>query len=83
MNDWWTDLDRDILDCLGSGRALTPADIGGRLGLSEGAVSSVLSMLVNEGKVRICLVASARRAEDATGPARARARSRSRAAMAS
>jgi len=60
MNDWWADIDDDILTCLGREGALAPAEIGKRLGLSEGAVSSALSMLVGEGKVRICLVSSAK-----------------------
>jgi DNA-binding GntR family transcriptional regulator len=61
MSDWWSEIDNDILQCLGGEeQALSPADIGRRLGLSEGAVNSALSMLVREGKVRICLVSDAR-----------------------
>jgi DNA-binding Lrp family transcriptional regulator len=56
MTDWWTDIDEDILTCLDREGTLAPADIGQRLGLSEGAVTSALSLLVGEGKVRICLV---------------------------
>jgi hypothetical protein len=59
MSDWWSEIDDDILKCLGSEHVLSPADIGRRLGLSEGAVNSALSMLVCEGKVRICLVSGA------------------------
>ena len=66
MNDWWMDIDRDILECLGTEHALTPGEIGRQPGLSEGAVSSVLSMLV-QGKVRICLVALATAAEPGRG----------------
>jgi hypothetical protein len=36
--------------------AMAPAELGLRLGLSEGAMTSLLSMLAQEGKVRICLV---------------------------
>jgi hypothetical protein len=36
--------------------AVAPAELDPRLGLSEGAMTSRLSMLVHEGKVRICLV---------------------------
>jgi len=59
MSDWWTEIDDDILQCLERAETLSPADIGQRLGLSEGAVSSALAMLVGEGKVRIRLVSSA------------------------
>jgi tetratricopeptide (TPR) repeat protein len=55
VHDWWTQIDNDILGCLADG-ALTPAQIGVRLGISEGATTSLLSMLAREGKVRICLV---------------------------
>lgn len=56
MDDWWTEIDNDILACLAGEGALAPAEIGFRLGISEGATTSLLSMLVREGKVRICLV---------------------------
>lgn len=54
--NWWTEIDDDILGCLAVGGALAPAEIGLRLGISEKATASLLSMLVGEGKVRICLV---------------------------
>lgn len=56
MDDWWHDLDRDILAALAERRAMTPAEIAQRLGLPESAVVSLLAGLVSEGKVRICLV---------------------------
>jgi hypothetical protein len=49
-------LNAEILDCLAEGGAMAPADVGRRLGMSEGAAVSCLSMLAQEGKVRICLV---------------------------
>ena len=54
--DLWDGLDEEILACLGAGAPATPAEIGRRLGLSEAAAASCLSMLASEGKVRICLV---------------------------
>ena len=56
MIDLWDGLDDEILACLDIGVPATPAEIGRRLGLSEAAAASCLSMLVGEGKVRICLV---------------------------
>jgi hypothetical protein len=55
-DEWWADLNAEILDCLAEGGAMAPADVGRRLGMSEGAAVSCLSMLAQEGKVRICLV---------------------------
>jgi hypothetical protein len=56
MNQWWSDLDEAILGCFTQGRALAPAEIGHKLGISEAGVASLLAMLAREGKVRIALV---------------------------
>lgn len=56
MDSWWSDLDDAIIGCLAEGEPLAPAEIGRRLGLSEGAVVSLVNLLAQEGKVRICLV---------------------------
>lgn len=56
MESWWTELDDAILACLAEEGPLAPAEIGRRLGLSEGAVVSLVNLLAQEGKVRICLV---------------------------
>jgi hypothetical protein len=52
MTDLWADLDRAVLDCLLAG-PVEPADIAKRLGMSEGAASSILILLATEGRVRI------------------------------
>ena len=54
-DDFWADLNRDILNCLAKG-PISPGEIGRRLGISEGAATSCLSLLASEGRVRICLV---------------------------
>jgi hypothetical protein len=54
-DDFWDDLNRDILKCLAMG-PVSPGEIGRRLGISEAAAASCLSMLAAEGRVRICLV---------------------------
>jgi hypothetical protein len=56
MADWWTELEDEILRCLERTGVATPAEIGRRLGVSEVATASLLSILVREGKVRMCLV---------------------------
>lgn len=57
MENWWSEVENDLLQCLrDGGGAMTPGDIGRRVGLSEAATSSLLAMLVRDGKVRICLV---------------------------
>jgi predicted ArsR family transcriptional regulator len=57
--DWWGALDADTLRCLGERGPMSPAELGNHLGLSEAGAASLLSHLAREGKVRICLVATA------------------------
>jgi predicted transcriptional regulator len=59
VEDFWGDLNREILNCLALG-PVSPSEIGRRLGISEGAAASCLSLLASEGLVRICLVEKAR-----------------------
>lgn len=56
MNDWWSDIDNEILTTLGEGGAMEAAEVGRRLGLTESAVTSLISSLASQGKVRIRLV---------------------------
>ena len=56
VNEWWSDLDDDLLATLGAGGAMTPVELGLRLGISEAAIASLVAMLATEGRVRICLV---------------------------
>ena len=52
--DFWTELDDEVLRCLAEqDGVMTPAELGGRLGMSESAACSLLSMLAEAGKVRI------------------------------
>jgi hypothetical protein len=56
--DFWGELDRDVLRCLSETRGgLSHAEIGSRIGISEDAAQSIVTMLAHEGKVRICSVA--------------------------
>ena len=52
MDGWWIDIERDVRTVLERHGSMTPAEIARLLRLSEGAVSSVLSMLAQEGKLR-------------------------------
>ena len=55
--DFWTELDTDVLRCLGEQPGgMTPAQIGQQLRLSEAAVCSIIGMLAEAGTVRICSV---------------------------
>ena len=56
MDGWWSEIDDQVRTCLERHGALAPADIARMLGLSEGAVASVLSLLAQEGKLRIARV---------------------------
>jgi hypothetical protein len=53
--DWWGKLDGELLDCLGVG-PMSAAELGTRLGISEHAAVSLLSMMAREGKIRISRV---------------------------
>jgi len=56
MDGWWNDIERDVRAVLERHGSMTPAEMARLLRLSEGAVSSVLSMLAQEGKLRIARV---------------------------
>jgi hypothetical protein len=56
MDGWWNEIDQEVHACLERNGAMTPAELGRHLRMSEGAASSVLSMLAHEGKVRIARV---------------------------
>jgi DNA-binding Lrp family transcriptional regulator len=56
MDSWWSEIDRDVRTVLERHGSMTPSEIARMLRLSEGAVSSVLSMLATEGKLRISRV---------------------------
>ena len=56
MIEWSAELEGKILSCLRRTGITTPAEIGRRLRISEAAAASLLTILVREGKVRMCLV---------------------------
>ena len=56
MDDWWAEIENDVFARLKSTEATPPSKVGRRLGISEGAAVSLLSLLATDGKVRICLV---------------------------
>jgi DNA-binding Lrp family transcriptional regulator len=53
MDGWWSEIDRDVRAILEGSGPMSPRDIARQLRLSEGAVSSVLAMLAQEGKLHI------------------------------
>lgn len=57
MDSWWEETDQAILAALANAGAMTPADVARRVGISEGEAIAFLTMLVREGKVRLCAVA--------------------------
>jgi hypothetical protein len=64
MVDWWSETEHDIVECLSRDGALSPAELGRRVGVSESEASMFLCMLAREGKVRIRLVESVSQSED-------------------
>jgi len=58
-HDWWGEIDARILQCLEANGSMTPLDLGRTIGLSDEAVTSVLCLLAQEGKIHIRLVTAA------------------------
>ncbi len=58
MVDWWSETEHDIVECLRRDGALSPAELGRRVGVSETEAAMFLCMLAREGKIRIRLVES-------------------------
>ncbi len=56
MDDWWTDIDDAVMECLRGEGPMAPDELGRRLAMSEAGAASLVSALAREGKVRICLV---------------------------
>lgn len=56
MDGWWSEIDDAIRGCLEEQGAMTTTELARRLGMSEGAVASALSLLAQEGKLRIAQV---------------------------
>ena len=56
MDDWWSDIDDEILSTLTDGGPMEPAEIARRIRVPAASATSLLWGLVSAGKVRICLV---------------------------
>jgi hypothetical protein len=68
MVDWWSVTEHDIVECLHRDGALSPAELGDRVGLSETEATVFLCMLAREGKIRIRLVESVDEARSRPSP---------------
>jgi DNA-binding Lrp family transcriptional regulator len=56
-DSWWSDVDDATLNVLAAaGGRLTLAELASRLGMSEDAARSIVSMLAEQGRVRIAAV---------------------------
>jgi DNA-binding transcriptional regulator LsrR (DeoR family) len=53
MDEWWSEIDDAVCACLSETGGTSPDEIGRRLGMSEEAAFSILSMLAQQGRVRI------------------------------
>ncbi len=62
MPELWGDMDQEILGCLERGEPIAVEEIAAKLGMSEDAAASLLCLLAQQGKVRICIVATPGRA---------------------
>lgn len=54
--DWWADIDHDVLGCLEAAGPVAVDAVAVRLGISERAATSLVAMLAGQGKVHIRLV---------------------------
>ncbi len=56
IEHFWNEMDDRILGCLRDAGAMSPVELGQRVGLSEGEAIAFLATLVREGRVRMRLV---------------------------
>jgi DNA-binding Lrp family transcriptional regulator len=56
MEDWWSEIDGEILSTLMGSGPLEPAEIARRLRVPEASATSLIWGLVTAGKIRVCLV---------------------------
>jgi hypothetical protein len=54
--DWWAQMDGEVVECLDCGRPMSPEEVADKLGVSADAATSLLAMLVVEGRIRISAV---------------------------
>lgn len=54
--EWWELLNGEVLDCIACGRPVSATEVGETLGMSADAAASLLTMLVQDGRVRIASV---------------------------
>ncbi len=73
-NDWWGETDDSLLACLRDGGAMSPAEIGLRLGISAREATAFICMLATQGKVSIRLVELADREPRRSSASRTRRR---------
>lgn len=55
-DDWWADIEHDLLGCFGPDGVTSIDTVARRLGIPESAAVSLLAMLAWEGKVHIRVV---------------------------
>jgi DNA-binding Lrp family transcriptional regulator len=56
MDDWWGEIDHAVLSYLAGNGPAEAGQIAAHLNISEGAATSLLSILASEGKIRIARV---------------------------
>ncbi len=57
ISELWEAMDDEILGCLDRGGPISVEEVARKLGMSENAAASLLCLLAQQGKVRICIVA--------------------------
>lgn len=77
----WYEVDRAILDCLRSEGAMSPGELGRRIGMAESETMAFLALLIHQGSVRIELVQADGPAAPFTSPSRPIRRKRAGSAL--
>ena len=79
IENWWTETDDAIVQCLRERGAMSPVDLAQRLGITPGESTAFLCMLAAEGKVKLRLVEASDGAHAPESPALPSAARRERA----
>ena len=56
MDEWWGEIDEQVLTCLARSGPMSPDELGKRLGVPETTAVSLICLLAQEGRVAIRLV---------------------------
>ena len=56
MDEWWGEIDDQVLTCLARSGPMSPDELGKHLGVPESTAVSLICLLAQEGRLEIRLV---------------------------